>query len=135
MSNSQKNLTSATREIKRKKLLRIGLSILIVLVIFRLILPYIALDYINKRLARIEGYYGHVDDLDISLYRGAYVVKDIYINIVDTTTQKQVPFFSANNIDISVEWKSLFKGKIVSELECDTAVLRFTDDASEPEQL
>jgi len=135
MSQSQKHTTTASKKSKRKKWLKIGLIVLVLLVIFRLILPYIALNYINKSLARIDGYYGHVADLDISLYRGAYVVRNIYINVVDTATLEQVPFFAAGNIDISIEWKSLFKGEIVSELECDTAILRFTDDASEPEKL
>ena len=135
MSTSRKHTTPATKKSKRKKWFRIGLVVLVLLVVFRLILPYIALNYINKRLAHIDGYYGHVADLDIALIRGAYVVRNLYINILDTATQEQVPFFSAGNIDISIEWKSLFKGSIVSELECDTAVLRFTDDASEPEQL
>ncbi len=124
-----------SKQTKRKRLLRIGFSVLVLLIILRIALPYIVLNFINTRLANINGYYGHVDDLNISLYRGAYTVKDIYIDIIDTTTQKQVPFFSAGNIDISVEWKSLFKGQIVSELECHTALLRFTNNASEPEQL
>ena len=135
MSKSQKHTTPASKKSKRKKWLQIGFIVLVLLVIFRLILPHIALNYINKRLARIDGYYGHVADLDIALIRGAYVVRNLYINVVDTTTMEQVPFFAAGNIDISIEWKSLFKGEIVSELECDTAILRFTDDASEPEKL
>jgi hypothetical protein len=120
---------------KRKRLLRIGIAVLVLLIILRIALPYIVLNFINNRLSNISGYFGHVDDLDISLYRGAYIVNDIYIDVVDTATQKQVPFFSADNIDISIEWKSLFKGQIVSELECHTALLRFTNNASEPEQL
>ncbi len=127
--------TSYSKQSKRKRLLRIGLGVLILLIILRIALPYIVLNFINNQLSNINGYYGHVDDLDISLYRGAYIVKDIYIDIVDTTTQKQLPFFSADNIDISIEWKSLLKGQIVSELECHTALLRFTNNASEPEQL
>ncbi|MDZ4747096.1 MAG: DUF748 domain-containing protein [Saprospiraceae bacterium] len=124
-----------SKQTKRKRLLIIGLLVLVLLVIIRLALPYIVLNFINNRLANIHGYFGHVDDLDISLYRGAYIVKDIYIDIIDTTTQNQLPFFSADNVDISIEWKSLLKGQIVSELECHTALLRFTNNASEPEQL
>jgi hypothetical protein len=135
MVQSKKQKAPASKERKRKKWLQIGLVVLLLLVIFRLILPYVALNYINKSLARIDGYYGHVADLDLALIRGAYVVRDLYINVVDTVTLEQVPFFAAGNIDISIEWKSLFKGRIVSELECDTAILRITDDASEPEKL
>src|SRR5688572_9236787 len=104
MNLIQPTSRTALKQTKRKRLLRIGFSILILLIILRLALPYIVLNFINNRLANIPGYFGHVDDLDVSLYRGAYIVKDIYIDIVDTSSQKQLPFFSADNIDISIEW-------------------------------
>ena len=127
--------TPKTKEAKRKKLLKIGLIILGLVIIIRLLLPIFVLKYVNNRLASIDGYFGHVDDIDLNLYRGAYVVNNIYIDVVDSTTQKQVPFFASENVDISIEWKSLFKGEIVSELIFNTALLRFTENASEPEQL
>ncbi len=135
MSSVQQQSTPSHKTSKRKKALRIGLAILVLLVAFRIVLPYIALNFINNRLAKIDGYFGHVEDLDISLYRGAYTVRDIYVNVVDTASNKEIPFFAADDIDISIEWKSLFKGQIVSELECHTALLSFTNNASEPEQL
>ena len=36
-------------------------------------------EEVNNELAHLEEYYGHVDDIDIHLYRGAYEIKDIYI--------------------------------------------------------
>lgn len=135
MNLIQPTSRAPTKQSKRKRFLRIGLSVLVLLIILRIALPYMLLNFINHRLASINGYYGHVDDLDLSLFRGGYIVKDIYIDKVDTATQKQLPLFSADNIDISIEWKSLLKGEIVSELECHTALLRFTSNASEPEQL
>ena len=108
---------------------------MVLIIALRLVLPYFVLHYVNKRLADIEGYFGHVHDIDLSLYRGAYVVKDIYINKKDTATQKQTDLFSCPNIDISIEWKSLFKGKIVSEFEFQSPALRFTEDKAEPEQM
>jgi len=45
--------------------------IILVLVIFRILLRYILLHYANKTLANVPGYYGHVEDIDVSLYRGA----------------------------------------------------------------
>jgi len=127
--------TSKAKETKRRKLLRIGIVIIGLLIIFRLILPIIVLNFVNNRLATIHGYYGHVNDIDINLYRGAYIVNTIYIDVVDSTTQKQLPFFASESVDISIEWKSLFKGEIVSELIFDTPLLRFTENASEPQQL
>src|SRR5690606_22511810 len=69
---------------------------------------------INKVLADIPGYYGQVEDVDISLIRGAYVLNGLYLNKVNAKTQ--VPFLNFPKSDISIEWKSLFHGKIVSEI-------------------
>ena len=116
-------------------MLRIVGVIVVLLIILRLILPYIVLNFVNNRLSHFNGYFGHVDDINLSLFRGAYLVKNIYIDVVDTTTQKQTPFFASESVDISIEWKSLFKGEIVSELVFENTLLRFTEDAAEPNEL
>jgi len=134
MKSSRKKASAAKRE-KRNHLLTIAIGIIVIVLAFRLILPYWVLDFVNKRLADIRGYYGQVEDIDIALFRGAYVVDGIYINKLDTATQKQTPFFSSPIVDISIEWKSLFKGRIVSEMDFHSPALRFTEGKAEPEQL
>jgi hypothetical protein len=119
---------------KRKSYIIIA-SILLLLIIARIALPYIVLRYVNKTLSGLHGYYGHVNGIDIHLYRGAYVIKDIYLNKVDSVTNKQVPFFSSKNIDLSVEWKALFHKRIVGELQFNDPVLRFTKDKAEPKNV
>jgi hypothetical protein len=118
---------------KRKKVLRIAGVVILVLIIIRLILPYVVLKYVNKSLASLEGYYGHVNDVDLSLYRGAYKIKDIYINKVDK--QKQTPFFSSQLIDLSVEWKALLNGSVVGEIVFLHPKLEFTQNKVEPAQV
>lgn len=126
---------SSIKKVKRRKLFRIIGLIVGLLIILRLVLPYIVLHFVNNRLEHINGYYGHVKDINISLFRGAYLVKNIYIDVVDTSSQKQTPFFASESVDVSIEWKSLFKGQIVSELVFVNTLLRFTEDAAEPDQL
>ncbi len=93
----------------------IALSIVVVLLIgFRIYLPTLVKNYVNKTLSNIPGYYGHVQDIDIAIYRGAYVINGLYLNKVKAETQ--IPFLDFPETDISIEWKSLFKGKIVSEI-------------------
>lgn len=116
---------------RRKWLFKTLLIVAAVLLVVRLILPYWVLNYTNKRLANIPGYYGHIEDIDLSLYRGAYVVDDIYINKVDSATQKQTTLFSCPKVDISVAWAALFKGRIVTEMEFYGPLLRFTEDKAE----
>jgi hypothetical protein len=119
---------------KRKRVLRILLIVVALLVVLRLILPYVVLRYVNKSLASMDGYYGRVQDIDISLYRGAYKVKDIYLNKVDKGN-KQAPFFSSQVIDLSVEWKALFRGSLVGEVIFVSPKLIFTQNKVEPAQL
>lgn len=114
---------------------KIVLGIIALLIVIRLLLPYIALHFANKKLANMKGYYGHVDDIDIALFRGAYVLNDLYLNKVDTLTLHHTDFFDCKSIDLSVEWRALFNGRIVGELTFNEPVLRFVKDRAEPGQL
>lgn len=109
---------------RRKKRWKVFLVILGVLVCVRIAMPYVILHYANQKLAALKGYYGHIEDIDLNLYRGAYVIKDIYINNVedkDTST-----FFLAPRIDLSVDWDAIFEGKLVGEVEFDQPIINYT---------
>ncbi|HLT49394.1 DUF748 domain-containing protein [Aequorivita nionensis] len=117
----------------KKKRYTIPIIILILLIAFRLYLPTLVKNYVNKVLADIPGYYGQVDDIDISLYRGAYVINGMYLS--KGTAESQVPFLNFPKSDISIEWKSLFKGKIVSEIIMTSpeVIYVFEDQKENPE--
>lgn len=120
---------------KKKKRLRVFLIVVGVLLVIRAILPYVVLHYTNKTLAEMDGYYGHVEDIDISLYRGAYQIMDIYLNKVNDANGNQTDFFKSEVIDLSVEWRALFKGAIVGELLFIKPSLAFTKDEAEPSEV
>jgi hypothetical protein len=98
----------------RKLLLGIGV-VAVLLVAGRLALPYVVKDYVNGKLAALDAYDGRVGDIDIHLWRGAYSIDDIVIE--KTGASRPVPFFKGDRVNFSVEWKSLWKGSIVSEVE------------------
>ncbi len=83
----------------------------------------------------MKGYYGHVQDIDLSIIRGAYKIDSIYLDKKDTITLKQTPFFGASVINLSVEWKSLFHGSIVGEVVLNKPMVRFTKDKVEPKDV
>jgi hypothetical protein len=120
------------RRIRKRNIL---ITIILLLVVARILLPFIVLHYGNKTLANMDGYYGHIDDITISLYRGAYTIHKFYINKVDSATTEQTPFISSEMIDLSVEWRALFKGRIVGELEFSKPKVLFTKDKVEPEDV
>ena len=128
-------MARAKKKFFLRKPVKILLIILGILIIVRLILPSVVLHYANKTLAGMNGYYGHIEDIDIALIRGAYKIDSIYLNKVDTITQKQTSFFSASEIDLSVEWKALFHGSIVGELIFEKPILKFSKDNVEPKDL
>ncbi|MEM0519538.1 DUF748 domain-containing protein [Aequorivita flava] len=107
------SVTEKKRGLKKKRYI-FPITIAVLLIVFRIYLPTLVKNNINKILADIPGYYGQVDDIDIALIRGAYVIDGMYLN--KGTAESQVPFLNFPKTDISIEWKSLFKGKIVSEI-------------------
>lgn len=117
----------------RKKRNIIILAVVAALVLFRLLLPSIALHYVNKALSEIDGHYGHVDDIDIALIRGAYVIKGIKIEKVDSVTQQSdtIPFFTSPEIDLSVQWGAIFQGAIAGEVYVMNPVLNFVKQKDE----
>ncbi|MEO6302660.1 MAG: DUF748 domain-containing protein [Bacteroidia bacterium] len=112
---------------KKKRLRIILASIIVLLIIFRLFLPYIVLHYVNKKLSTIKEYYGHVEDIDIALIRGAYIINDIKLDKIGNEQGKSdtVPFFKASAIDLSVQWKAIFKRRIVGEIYVEDPVINF----------
>lgn len=128
---------SSNKSNKKKRIRNILLITILVLVVIRLILPTVVLRYVNKSLSEMEEYSGYVEDIDLHLYRGAYVIKGIEI----VKLQKQsdgkdtIPFFKSPNIDLSIEWKSLLKGRVVGEIAFDKPVVNFVNAKEDDENI
>jgi len=98
-------------------------SLIVLLVAFRLALPYILLKFVNRQIDRMEGYDGYVTDVDVSLIRGAYTLNVVRL---DKDSYKiPVPFFAADAIDLSIEWEALFKGSLVGEIIVENLEMNF----------
>lgn len=118
-----------------KKRYKIVIVVLAVLIVLRLLLPTIVLNFLNKSLANMKGYYGQIEDIDIALYRGAYKIKKLYLNKVDTITQEQTEFVKIKQTDLSIEWNALFNGKIVGEIYLEEPSVIFTKEKVETKQV
>jgi hypothetical protein len=98
---------------RRDKILwAVGIAV-VLLVAARAALPHVVKDQVNRKLAALESYDGHVEDVDLALWRGAYRVDGI--RIVKTGSEQPEPFFDGDRIDFSIEWRSLLRGRLVSE--------------------
>src|SRR5438105_5754281 len=92
--------------------------IIVVAVAFVIVHIYLAIwvrDYVNRKLSEIPDYRAHVEDVTLHLWRGAYQIH--HIKIEKTSGRVPVPFFSAPLVDLSVEWKALFNGSFVGEID------------------
>ncbi|WP_181304621.1 DUF748 domain-containing protein [Rufibacter sp. XAAS-G3-1] len=114
------------------KPLKIGLTVVALLLAFRIALPYIVKNYVNKTLDELPGYTGHVEDIDIALIRGAYQIDGLILR--EEKGNPKYPFLSIPETDLSIEWKALFKGKLVGEVVMASPVLNMVAGASSGSQ-
>ena len=102
---------------------RILIGVVVLLIAARLYLPVWLLHYVNRKINEMPGYSGYVQDIDVSLWRGAYVIRKI--DIFKSEGKVPVPFFSSETIDLSVQWKALFDGALVGNMELDQPKINF----------
>jgi hypothetical protein len=126
---------SSTSGKRKGRVWKVLLVVLVLIVAIRLVLPYILLDQLNKRLKDMPEYYGHVDDLSLGILRGAYAIHDVYLDKQDSLTGDRFPFVAADNVDLSIEWRALFRGRVVGEIIVDRPIIRFTKEHVEPQEV
>ncbi len=100
------------------KSIKVSTIVLISTVMFLLIVrasaPSLATWYINRAIQQAEGISGTVSDIDLALLRGSYTIHQV--NIKKTEDGQDLPLFSVKRIDISILWKALLKGKLVTKI-------------------
>lgn len=102
------------------------------LIVGRLLLPYFVLRYVNKVLADMGSYTGRIEDVNIALLRGAYQIENLRIRKINGKVKE--PFLYIPKADLSIEWKSLFKGELVGEVEAYEPELNFAFSNNESER-
>jgi hypothetical protein len=88
-------------------------------------LPYLLRDELNRRLQDMNGYHGHIAEVSLSLWRGAYQLHQV--TITQHGDGVPVPFFEAPRIEISLAWRHLFHGRFVGEAFLSAPVVNFVD--------
>lgn len=103
-----------------------------VLMVLRLALPYWVADYLNGKLDRMGDYHGHLSEVDLHLWRGAYSIDDLVI--VKRTDKQPVPLLKAPRIDLSVSWGALLHGAVVARVDFYRPVVNFVGRRNEVPQ-
>lgn len=94
---------------------RAVLLIVGVLLAIRVVLPYALTWGMNNALARPGPFQGHIEGLSLALWRGAYVVHGLHVEAHDRQGEPTLTF-SADAIDIAVDWRQLLHARINSSL-------------------
>lgn len=112
---------------RKKKIAKITLGIILVLgaalLGARIYLPFWLRDYINREIEALDGYGGSIQSVDVDLWRGAYRIHDL--KIVKDGGDIPVPFVAVKSADLSLEWRALFNGAVVAEIDLYDADLNF----------
>jgi uncharacterized protein involved in outer membrane biogenesis len=110
----------------------IAVVVVAITVVLHMYLAIWVRDYVNRKLSEIPGYRAHVAAVTLHLWRGAYQIHNI--DIKKTSGAVPVPFFSAPLVDLSVEWKALWDGAFVGEIDMYKAKLNLVNGASKAQQ-
>jgi len=104
-----------------------ALLILVLLVLTaQLALPWLIRDYLNDKLADMGDYRGHIGDIDLAWWRGAYRINEL--TIVKVSGDVPVPLLDAPLIDLSVSWTALWREHaVVGEVFFKRPPLNFVD--------
>lgn len=128
--------TTTTRRKKMSRSRKLGLLLLILvlaLLLLRLMLPSMIERTVNRQLADMGEYSGQVADVDVALWRGAYVLHGLRIDKV--SGEVPVPMLDAPRIDIALSWRNLLRGAIVARVAFEQPVLNFVDGRGSDDSL
>ena len=108
-------------------------GLVVLLIAIHIALPYVVRNYLNDKLADMGDYRGHVTDVDLALWRGAYRINGL--NIVKVDGKVPVPLLKAPVIDIAVSWHSLwYDHAVVAEVAFVSPELNFVDGGPDKRQ-
>jgi len=135
--NKHRHINHRSKPKRNKRFILIAVpGVILVLILFRAFLPRLILNYSNRQLKQMKEYTGSVKDIDMHLYRGAVVIKDLVIDKTDEDSRKDtVPFVAIPRIDASIDWNALFKGKVVAKMKILEPVINYTNDIHADKEL
>src|SRR5215468_5325415 len=99
---------------------KLGLAFVVVvgvLVAARLAVPFVVERYVNRSLASMGDYHGRVAGVDLALWRGGYVLRDItVVKSAAPGKGSDTPFATLPRMDVTLQWPALFHGRAVGEI-------------------
>jgi hypothetical protein len=112
----------------QKKRFIIPLFVVVLIVGATFVVEPIALKKANEVAATANPQFkGHIDDLDISLFRGAVVLEGVTAKLKKNGRR----FLTINDVAVDLDWGRLFKGQILFDVVVDHFNVLFKKDITE----
>jgi len=99
--------------LKIRKRYIIPIALLALLVGTYLAIPYFVLKNVNKILANMKGYRGHIDEFHLNILQVGFTANGFKIEKLEGNIPE--PFIYVDEISSILEWRPLLKGKILSK--------------------
>lgn len=112
-----------------KRLLTAVFIVALAAVAARAAAPRLVERYVNRQLADMGEYRGSISEVDLHLLRGGYAIRDIRIEKVDSNVE--TPFVTMPSMDLTLEWKALFRGHAVGDVVMHSPVMNAVQAESE----
>ena len=98
----------------------------------RLAAPTLVERYVNRSLADMGEYRGTISGVDLHPLAGGYVLRDL--TIVKVGSVHETPFATIPTVDLTLQWRALFRGRAVGEVVMHDPVLNFVQGPSNEQQ-
>jgi hypothetical protein len=98
----------------------------------RLAAPALVERYVNRQLADMGEYRGTISGVELHLFAGGYVLRDL--TIVEADSAGETPFVAMPAMDLTLQWRALLRGQAVGEVVMHDAVLNFVQGPSDEQQ-
>lgn len=106
-----------------------AIAVAAVVLAARAVLPLALEAYVDRELASMGEYSGAVEDVDLSLIRGAYVLENV--TIVKPSAGADQPFVDMPRMDLALQWPALLRARLVGEIVMHSPIINLIQGESD----
>ncbi|HYF68022.1 MAG TPA: DUF748 domain-containing protein [Ohtaekwangia sp.] len=106
-----------------------GSALLVLAVVLGIWIPSYIKKAVNDRLQNVPDYKATYTDIDVTVWKGAYVIHKL--QLAKPTTNIPVPFFRAEKIKFSIDWNSILSSSVVCNVSIENPIINFVRGPSE----
>ncbi len=106
-----------------------AIAVAAVVLAARAVLPLALEAYVDRELASMGEYSGAVEDVDVSLIRGAYVLENV--TIVKPSAGADQPFVDMPRMDLALQWPALLRARLVGEIVMHSPIINLIQGESD----